>query len=42
MLHLYRYLTDETRSRARLYRAVLMTLIMVVMMVFFAVYALLA
>ena len=24
MLHLYRYLTNETRSRARLYRAVLL------------------
>ena len=24
MLHLYRYLTDETRSRVRLYRAVLL------------------
>ena len=42
MLHLYRYLTDETRSRARLYRAVLLTLVMVGMMTFFAVYALLA
>ena len=41
MLHLYRYLTDETRSRARLYRAVLLTLVMVGMMTFFAVYALL-
>ena len=42
MLHLYRYLTDEVRSRARLYRAVMMTLIIVAMMTFFAVYALLA
>jgi hypothetical protein len=42
MLHLYRYLTDEVRSRARLYRAVLLTLVMVGMMTFFAVYALLA
>ncbi len=41
MLHLYRYLTDATRSRARLYRAVLLTLVMVGMMTFFAVYALL-
>jgi hypothetical protein len=40
-LHLYRYLTDEVRSRVRLYRAVLLTLVMVGMMTFFAVYALL-
>ena len=42
MLHLYRYLTDEVRSRARLYRAVMMTLIIVAMMTFVAAYALLA
>jgi hypothetical protein len=42
MLHLYRYLTDEVRSRARLYRAVLLTLVYVAMMTFFAVYALVA
>jgi len=41
MLHLYRYLTDEARSRVRLYRAVLMTLLIVVMMTFFALYVLL-
>ena len=41
MLHLYRYLTDETRSPARLWRAVMLTLVIVVMMAFFAVYALL-
>jgi hypothetical protein len=42
MLHLYRYLTDEVRSRVRLYRAVLLTLVYVAMMTFFAVYALVA
>jgi hypothetical protein len=42
MLHLYRYLTDETRSPARLWRAVMLTLVIVVMMAFFAIYALLA
>ena len=42
MLHLYRYLTDETRSPARLWRAVMLTLLIVGMMTFFAVYALLA
>ena len=41
MLHLYRYLTDETRSPARLWRAVMLTLLIVAMMTFFAVYALL-
>ena len=39
MLHLYRYLTDATRSRARLYRAVLLTLVMVAMLAFFGIYA---
>ena len=42
MLHLYRYLTDETRSPARLWRAVMLTLLIVAMMTFFAVYALVA
>ena len=42
MLHLYRYLTDEKRSPARLWRAVMLTLLIVVMMAFFAIYALLA
>jgi hypothetical protein len=42
MLHLYCYLRDEVRSRARLYRAVLLTLVMVAMMTFFAISALLA
>ena len=41
MLHLYHYLTDETRSPARLWRAVMLTLLIVAMMTFFAVYALL-
>lgn len=41
MLHLYRYLTDEMRSHARLYRAVLLTLVMVGMMIYFAVATLL-
>jgi hypothetical protein len=40
MLHLYRYLTDEVRSPARLWRAVMLTLLMVAMMVLFALYAL--
>jgi hypothetical protein len=42
MLHLYRYLTDEKRSPARLWRAVVLTLVIVGMMTFFAIYALLA
>ena len=42
MLHLYRYFTDEKRSPARLWRAVMLTLLIVGMMTFFAVYALLA
>ena len=42
MLHLYRYLTDETRSPARLWRAVMLTLLIVALMTFFAIYALLA
>jgi len=42
MLHLYRYLTDEERSPARLWRSVMLTLLIVVIMAFFAVYALLA
>jgi len=42
MLHLYRYFTDETRSPARLWRAVMLTLLIVAMMTFFAIYALLA
>ena len=42
MLHLYRYFTDETRSPARLWRAVMLTLVIVGMMTFFAIYALLA
>jgi len=42
MLHLYRYFTDETRSSARLWRAVMLTLVIVGMMTFFAIYALLA
>ncbi len=41
MLHLYRYLTDETRSPARLWRVVMLTLLLVAMMAFFAIYALL-
>ena len=42
MLHLYRYLTDEVRSRFRLYRAVLLTLPYAAMMTFFAVNSLVA
>jgi hypothetical protein len=42
MLHLYRYFTDEKRSSARLWRAVMLTLVIVVMMTFFAIYALVA
>lgn len=42
MLHAYRYFTDEKRSRARLWRGVVPTLVLVGMMTFFAVYALLA
>jgi hypothetical protein len=42
MLHLYRYLTDEKRSPARLWRAVMLTLLIVGMMTFFAVHALVA
>jgi len=42
MLHLYRYFTDETRSPARLWRAVMLTVVIVAMMTFFAIYALLA
>jgi len=42
MLHLYRYITDEKRSPARLWRAVMLTLLIVAMMTFFAIYALLA
>lgn len=39
ILHLYRYLTDATRSRARLWRSVVATLLFVGMMTFFGVRA---
>jgi hypothetical protein len=42
MLHLYRYFTDETRSAARLWRAVMLALLIVGMTAFFAIYALAA
>lgn len=42
LLHAYRYFTDEKRSAARLWRGVILTLVLVGMMTFFAVYALLA
>jgi len=42
LLHGYRYFTDEERSRARLWRSVLATLLYAGMMTFFAVHALLA
>lgn len=42
MLHLYRYLTDERRSPARLWRSVIATLAYAGMMAFFAVRALAA
>jgi len=41
MLHAYRYFTDEKRSRARLWRGVVLTLVLAGMMTFFGVYALL-
>jgi len=41
MLHAYRYFTDAERSRARLWRSVIATLLYAAMMAFFAVYALL-
>jgi hypothetical protein len=41
VLHGYRYFTDEERSRARLWRSVLATLLYVGMMTFFALHALL-
>ena len=42
LLHGYRYFTDEKRSPARLWRGAILTLVLVGMMTFFAVYALLA
>ena len=42
LLHTYRYFTDEKRSAARLWQGVILTLVLVGMMTFFAVYALLA
>ena len=39
MLHGYRYVTDEKRSPARLWRSVMATLLYAGMMTFFAVYA---
>jgi hypothetical protein len=39
--HTYRFLTDERRSAARLWRGVIPTLVLVGMMTFFAVYTLL-
>jgi hypothetical protein len=42
MLHGYRYFTDKERSRAKLWRSVLATLLYAGMMTFFAVHALLA
>jgi hypothetical protein len=42
MLHTYRYFTDEKRSAARLWRAVVLTFVIAGMMAFFAVFALLS
>lgn len=42
MLHFYRYLTDEARSPARLWRSVIATLLFVGMMAYFGVRAWLA
>jgi hypothetical protein len=42
LLHLYRYLTDEKRSSARLWRGVVPTVILMGMMTFFSVYVLAA
>ena len=42
LLHLYRYVTDEKRSPARLWRGVVLTLVLVGMMTAFAIVALLA
>lgn len=39
MLHLYRYVTDEKKSQSRLWRSVILTLLYVGMMIFFAVNA---
>jgi len=39
-LHTYRYVTDEKRSPARLWRGVIPTVVLVAMMAFFAAYAL--
>lgn len=41
MLHAYRYFTDQKKSRARLWRSVIATLLYAGLMTFFAVYAIL-
>ena len=40
LLHAYRYFTDAERTRARLWRSVIATLLFAGMMAFFAIYAL--
>ncbi len=42
ILHAYRYFTDEEKSQGRLWRSFILTLLFSAMMLFFAVFALLA